>query len=128
MTARPHLPVPVPDAVALLASLQLPPRVRDAVDRQAAALHRYAALPQPQYVEARWLVAQDLAAAGKVLAAHNPGLVVGWGDMPGLGRPASGCPECDGTGDDPECDGDGCNYCDQTGQCQNCHGSGKDPE
>jgi len=29
---------------------------------------------------------QRLARANKTLAAHNPGLVVGWGDMPGLER------------------------------------------
>jgi hypothetical protein len=84
--AFPRATVPVPDAVADLAGRQLPPRVRDAVGRQAATLRRYAQLSQPQYAEARWLLAQEVAAANKTLAAHNPGLVARWGDLPGLNR------------------------------------------
>ncbi|MFF2383738.1 hypothetical protein [Streptomyces sp. NPDC058108] len=78
--------VPVPDAVADLAARHLPPRVRDAVDLQAAALRRYARLGQPQYAEARWLLAQDVAATNKIAAAHNPGLVATRRDLPGLDR------------------------------------------
>ncbi|MFG3585098.1 hypothetical protein [Streptomyces sp. NPDC047990] len=86
MIARPPSTVPVPDAVADLAARHLPPRVRDAVDRQAAALRQYAQLGQAQYAEARWLLAQDIAGADKALAAHNPGLVATWRDLPGIHR------------------------------------------
>jgi hypothetical protein len=82
--AFPRATVPVPDAVADLAGRQLPPHVRDAVGRQAATLRRYAQLAQPQYAEARWILAQDIATANKTLAAHNPGLVARWGNLPGL--------------------------------------------
>lgn len=86
MIAFPRATVPVPDAVADLADRQLPPHVRDAVGQQAATLRRYAQLSQPQYAEARWILTQDIAATNKALAAHNPGLVARWDDLPGLNR------------------------------------------
>ena len=34
------------------------------------------------------------------------------------------CPECLGTGDCIECDGAGCNFCDDYGACPYCEGTG----
>lgn len=34
------------------------------------------------------------------------------------------CPDCGGTGDCPDCDGEGCDECDWTGKCWNCLGYG----
>ena len=91
MIARPPRTIPVPDAVALLVGRQLPPRVRDAV-YEAALCGRllagrvHAVCPLEVRLEAGGHLHQRLARANKTLAAHNPGLVVGWGDMPGLER------------------------------------------
>lgn len=91
MIARPRTTVPVPDAVALLAGRQLPPRVRVAV-AEAALCGRLltgrtlAAVPAVVRTEAAVRLHARLCGANKTQAAHNPGLVVGWGDMPGLNR------------------------------------------
>ncbi len=84
MIARPSSPVPVPDAVALLAGRLLPARVRAAVADAAEAARLYAACRGPQYAEARQLLEARLRGANKVLAAHNPGLTVRWADIPTL--------------------------------------------
>ncbi|MGX1220335.1 hypothetical protein RKD42_001594 [Streptomyces ambofaciens] len=84
MITRPTLPVPVPDAVALLAGRHLPARVQTAVADAAEAARLYAACRGPQYAEARQLLEARLRAASKVLAAHNPGLTVRWADIPTL--------------------------------------------
>ena len=34
------------------------------------------------------------------------------------------CPSCLGTGDCPECEGDGCGWCEYTGVCPDCGGDG----
>ena len=34
------------------------------------------------------------------------------------------CPDCDGTGDCPHCDGHGCEECGWSGECQKCEGYG----
>lgn len=86
MIARPTCPVPVPDAVALLAGRHLPARVRAAVADAAEAARLYAACRGPQYTEARQLLEARLRAANKVLAASNPGLVVDCADLPNLNR------------------------------------------
>jgi hypothetical protein len=89
--ARPPSTVPVPDAVALLAGRQLPPHVREAVaeaalcgrlltSRTHAACHPYIRFEAAQYLH------QRLRAANRTLAAHNPGCIVTWADMPGLNR------------------------------------------
>lgn len=91
MIARPARTVPVPDAVALFAGRQLPPHVRDAVD-EAALCGRLltgrtlAACPAVVRAEASVRLHARLCAANKTLAAWNPGLIHGWGDMPGLER------------------------------------------
>nr|WTC12534.1 hypothetical protein OHA15_33850 [Streptomyces anthocyanicus] len=84
MIARPSSPVPVPDAVALLAGRHLPDRVRAAVADAAEAARLYAACRGPQYAEARQLLEARLCRANKVLAAHNPGLTVRWANIPTL--------------------------------------------
>ncbi|MEF9521298.1 hypothetical protein NDO59_05215 [Streptomyces sp. RB13] len=84
MIARPTPPIPVPDAVALLAGRHLPPRVRAAVADAAEAARLYAACRGPQYAEARQLLEARLRRANKTLAAHNPGLTVRWADIPTL--------------------------------------------
>ncbi|MFJ7895912.1 hypothetical protein [Streptomyces anthocyanicus] len=83
MIARPSSPVPVPDAVALLAGRLLPARVQTAVADAAEAARLYAACHGPQYTEARQLLEARLRRANKILAAHNLGLVVDWRDIPG---------------------------------------------
>ncbi|MFI1408832.1 hypothetical protein ACH4Y0_02665 [Streptomyces sp. NPDC020707] len=40
----------------------------------------------PQYGEARQLRQTELAAANRVLAAYNPGLIVSWANLPGAER------------------------------------------
>ncbi|MFD5221381.1 hypothetical protein ACFWMH_27450 [Streptomyces tendae] len=86
MIARPTYPVPVPDAVALLAGRLLPARVRAAVVDAGEAARLYAACRGPQYTEARQLLEARLRAANKILAAHNPGLITGWTHLSGLNR------------------------------------------
>lgn len=91
MIARPPRTIPVPDAVALLAGRQLPAHIREAV-AEAALCGRlltsrtHAVCP----ADIRWEAAQHLharlRAANKQLAAHNPGLIVRWADLPGLNR------------------------------------------
>jgi hypothetical protein len=83
--------VPVPDAVAALAGRQLPAVVREAV-AEAGLCGRLltgrtlAALPAQVRTEPTLRLQAQLCAANKVLAAHNPGLIAGWGDLPGLSR------------------------------------------
>lgn len=84
MIAIPPRTVPVPDAVATLSASQLPARVRDAVTEAADAVRLYATCRGPQYAEARQGLEARVARANKTLAARNPGLVAGWGDLPDL--------------------------------------------
>lgn len=86
MIAFPRLTVPVPDGIALRAGQQLPPRVQAAIGDAATAGRLLAATVGPQYAEARQLLHALLAAANRVLAAHNPRLIHGWADLPGLHR------------------------------------------
>lgn len=89
MTARPTPTVPVPDAVADLAGRQLPAWVREAV-AEAGLCGRLltgrtlAAVPVTVRTEPVVRLHARLCAANKVLGARNPGLVAGWGDLPGL--------------------------------------------
>lgn len=91
MIARPPYTIPVPNAVADLAARQLPAHVLDAVD-EAGLCGRLltgrtlAACPAVVRVEPSVRLHARLCAANKVLAACNPGLVHGWGDLPGLDR------------------------------------------
>ena len=87
MITFPRTTVPVPDAVALLAGRQLPPHVREAV-AEAALCGRlltsrtHAVCPADIRWEAAQYLHQRLRAANRILAAHNPGYIVTWADMP----------------------------------------------
>lgn len=88
MIARPPRTVPVPDAVAYLAALQLPPHIQQAIGDAAEAgrlltCRVHAVCPFDVRMEAGGHLHQRLAAANKLLAAHDPRLVHGWADMPG---------------------------------------------
>lgn len=91
MIARPRATVPVPDAVALLAGCQLPPRVQEAV-AEAALCGRlltsrtHAVCPADVQFEAAQHLHQRLRAANRTLAACNPGLIIGWADLPNHAR------------------------------------------
>ncbi|MFH9574214.1 hypothetical protein ACH4MG_27200 [Streptomyces sp. NPDC017454] len=84
MIARVQVDVPVPDAVMLLAGRHLPAPVQAAVAEAAEAARLYATCRGPQYTEARQLLEVRLCRANRILAAHNPGLVVRWADIPTL--------------------------------------------
>ncbi|MEV0220877.1 hypothetical protein [Streptomyces sp. NPDC050704] len=91
MIARPPRTVPVPDAVASLSGRQLPAHVRDAITEAALCgrlltSRTHAACPLDVRLEAGGHLHQRIARANRVLAAHNPGLTFGWGDMPGRER------------------------------------------
>lgn len=86
MIAFPRTTIPVPDAVAALSAGQLPARVQAAVGQGAEAARLYAECRGGQYAEARQHLEARIRVANKVLAAHNPGYVFGWGDMPGQQR------------------------------------------
>lgn len=84
MIAFPCTDVPIPDAVASLSARQWTDQQRADVTTAGDACRRYTSdeLAGRQYVEARWLLAQDIAAVNKRLAARNPRLVRGWKTMP----------------------------------------------
>jgi hypothetical protein len=87
----PRLNVPVPDAIALRAARQLPPRVQVAVGEAAEAgrllaSRVHAVCPFDVRMEAGGYLHQRLARANKLLAAHDPRLVHGWADLPGINR------------------------------------------
>ena len=91
MIARPPRTIPVPDAVADLAALQLPAHVLEVVDEvglcgRLLTGRTLAACPAVIRIEPAVRLHARLGWANKQLAACNPGLVVGWGDMPGLNR------------------------------------------
>ena len=86
MIAFPRTPIPVPEAVAALAARQLPERVRAARRQAWEASVRLDLCRLPRYEEGRQRAIAELCTANKVLAAHNPGLTFGWGDMPGQQR------------------------------------------
>jgi hypothetical protein len=82
--AFPCTDVPIPDAVASFSARRWTDQQRADVTTAGDACRRYASveLSGPQYVEARWLLAQDVAAVNKRLAARNPRLVRDWNNMP----------------------------------------------
>lgn len=91
MIAFPRLGVPVPDGIALRAGQQLPPHIRQAVSDAAEAgrllaSRTHAACPFDVRMEASGHLHQRIAWANKQLAAQNPGLIFGWGDMSGQQR------------------------------------------
>lgn len=86
MIVRPTSTVAVPDAVADLSGRQLPEQVRQARRESWAACLNLSLCRHLRYEEGRQTALAQIAAATKTLAAHNPGLVHGWADLPGLTR------------------------------------------
>ncbi|MCX4232035.1 hypothetical protein [Streptomyces ortus] len=86
MIALPPRTVPIPDAVATLSASQLPARVQAAVTEAADAVRLYVTCRGPQYTEARQGLEARIARANRTLAACNPGLIAGPGDLPALNR------------------------------------------
>lgn len=87
MIAFPKSGVPVPDAVALRIGLQLPQRVKDALDEAALCgrlLTSRSLAAADDRAETDQRLHARLAAANKTLAAYDPRLVHRWADMPGL--------------------------------------------
>jgi hypothetical protein len=68
--------VPLPDAVAVRIGAQIPERVLAAEQKAVNAVYCFGLARGPRYEEARQYALADLAAANKVLAAYNPGLIV----------------------------------------------------
>lgn len=86
MIAFPRAPIPVPEAVAAFSGRQLPEPVRKARRQSWEACVRLTLCRHPRYEEGRQRAFADIAAATKTLAAHDPRLVHGWADLPGLAR------------------------------------------
>lgn len=72
----PQVPVPVPDAVAVLIGGQMPARVLQAEVAAESAAYSIRLCRTPFTAEAREFALADLARANKILAAWNPGLTV----------------------------------------------------
>jgi hypothetical protein len=70
------VPSQFPDRVADLIQTALPARVREAVIVAANEAYIARVCRAPQYREARESALGRLAAANKLLAAYNPGLIV----------------------------------------------------
>lgn len=70
------VPVPIPDAVAILIGSQMPEHVLRAEVEATNQAYNVRLCRAPRYREARELALADLARANKVLAAWNPLLVV----------------------------------------------------
>lgn len=88
MIASPRTSIPVPDAVADFSQKRFPEAVRDAICWAAELGESYASddLAGPRYSGIRMRLTQGIAAANKTLANHNPRLIYGWNDLPGLNR------------------------------------------
>jgi hypothetical protein len=70
------VPVPIPDAVAVLIGRQMPERVARAEREAVNQAYNVGLCRKPEYAEAREWALADLARANKVLGAYNPGLLV----------------------------------------------------
>ncbi|MGW2861852.1 hypothetical protein [Streptomyces sp. NPDC001205] len=70
------IPVPIPDRVAVLIGSRIPKRVLQAEVDAQAALTRFRLCRTPLTAKAREYAIAELAAANKILAAYNPGLIV----------------------------------------------------
>ena len=70
------VPVPIPDAVAVLIAKQMPEHVLRAEVEATNQAYNVGLCRAPQYREARELALGDLARANKTLAAWNPRLIV----------------------------------------------------
>lgn len=70
------VPVPVPDAVAVLIGSQIPQHVLDAEVHAASQAYNIRCCRGPMNAEAREYCLGELARHNKTLAAYNPGLIV----------------------------------------------------
>lgn len=70
------IPVPIPDAVAILIGRQMPPEVMAAEESAVDAAITVSRCRTVFTREARECALADLAWNNKVLAAYNPGLIV----------------------------------------------------
>ncbi|MET9956685.1 hypothetical protein ABZ135_34775 [Streptomyces sp. NPDC006339] len=70
------VPVPIPDAVAVLIGSQVPEHVLRAEVEATNQAYNVSLCRKPEYAEAREYALGDLARANKTLAAYNPKLVV----------------------------------------------------
>lgn len=68
--------VPMPDAVAVQVGAQIPARVLEAERKAVNAAYCFGLARGPRYEEDRQCALAELAAANKILAAYNPGLIV----------------------------------------------------
>lgn len=78
-SSTPSVPVPIPDAVELLAARGIPARVLDAEVAADEAARNVKLCRTPETREALAYNLRRLAACNKVLAAYNPGLIVTFG-------------------------------------------------
>ena len=70
------VPVPIPDAVAVLIGSQVPEHVLRAEVEATNQAYNVSLCRKPEHAEAREWALADLARANKTLAAYNPRLVV----------------------------------------------------
>ena len=70
------VPVPIPDAVAVLIARQIPEHVLRAEVEATNQAYNVSLCRSPRYTEAREWALADLARANKTLAAYNPNLIV----------------------------------------------------
>lgn len=68
--------VPIPDAVAVQVGSQAPARVLEAEKRAENAAYSFRLARGPRYEESRQWALAEIAAANKIVAAFNPGLIV----------------------------------------------------
>ena len=83
MIAAPRSSVPIPDAVASFSARRWTDAQRADVTTAGDACRRYTSreLAGGQYVEARWLIAQQIAAVNKRLATREPRRVRNWNNI-----------------------------------------------
>jgi hypothetical protein len=70
------VPSIIPDRVAHVIHQNLPKRIREAVKATADAERSFYLCRTPLTAKAREYAISDIAAANKLLAAYNPGLIV----------------------------------------------------
>ncbi|MFD3535356.1 hypothetical protein [Streptomyces sp. NPDC058664] len=70
------VPVPIPDAVAVLIGRQIPEHILAAEIEATNQAYNVSLCRKPEYREAREYALADLARANKTLAAYNPLLIV----------------------------------------------------
>lgn len=82
MIAFPRTDVPIPDGLASRIADAYPPHIQAAIAEASDAIHRIHLCRIPRYEEGRQVALGDLARANKQLAAWNPRVMYGDGDLP----------------------------------------------